>query len=294
MNKLFPVLDKLDNTTKKDEVINKPIFTSVEYTIDTIVDKIVNIDGLDKDEIKSIIIRQHRLILNYDLFLSSTKTRKYAQRLFSDAKFLEIFYSIIGLLDLSEHEMMCLNKLAYDYYIIPEKDNRVSELLLAICNATNNIEVIKLSSKLSIPNARILSMISRSTFRVEKKIKRINNFLVKCNADLSAQDILDIMFILYDRFTDPIIYTMLESKPDNLTPEQSVRFDTISSVIITILDSMTSANIKKVLYDYAFLLRLKFNGDVKVRFSMKTIPNPRIQYIIQEIETDPIDKLIVP
>lgn len=294
MNKLFPVLDKLDNTTKKDEVINKPIFTSVEYTIDTIVDKIVNIDGLDKDEIKSIIIRQHRLILNYDLFLSSMKTRKYAQRLFSDAKFLEIFYSIIGLLDLSEHEMMCLNKLAYDYYIIPEKDNRVSELLLAICNATNNIEVIKLSSKLSIPNARILSMISRSTFRVEKKIKRINNFLVKCNADLSAQDILDIMFILYDRFTDPIIYTMLESKPDNLTPEQSVRFDTISSVIITILDSMTSANIKKVLYDYAFLLRLKFNGDVKVRFSMKTIPNPRIQSIIQEIETDPIDKLIVP
>lgn len=294
MNKLFPVLDKLDNTTKKDEVINKPIFTSVEYTIDTIVDKIVNIDGLDKDEIKSIIIRQHRLILNYDLFLSSTKTRKYAQRLFSDVKFLEIFYSIIGLLDLSEHEMMCLNKLAYDYYIIPEKDNRVSELLLAICNATNNIEVIKLSSKLSIPNARILSMISRSTFRVEKKIKRINNFLVKCNADLSAQDILDIMFILYDRFTDPIIYTMLESKPDNLTPEQSVRFDTISSVIITILDSMTSANIKKVLYDYAFLLRLKFNGDVKVRFSMKTIPNPRIQSIIQEIETDPIDKLIVP
>jgi hypothetical protein len=218
----------------------------------------------------------------------------YAQRLFSDAKFLEIFYSIIGLLDLSEHEMMCLNKLAYDYYIIPEKDNKVSELLLAICNATNNIEVIKLSSKLSITNARILSMISRSTFRVEKKIKRINNFLVKCTAELSAQDILDIMFILYDRFTDPIIYTMLESKPDNLTPEQSLRFDTISSVIITILDSMTSANIKKVLYDYAFMLRLKLNGDVKVRFSMKTIPNPRIQSIIQEIETDPIDKLIVP
>ena len=294
MNKLFPVLDKLDSTTKKDEVINKPIFTSVEYTIDTIVDKIINIEELDKEEIKSIIIRQHRLILNYDLFLSSRKTRMYAQRLFSDAKFLEIFYSIIGLLDLSEHEMMCLNKLAYDYYIIPEKDNRVSELLLAICNATNNIEVIKLSSKLSITNARILSMISRSTFRVEKKIKRINNFLVKCTADLSAQDILDIMFILYDRFTDPIIYTMLESKPDNLTPEQSVRFDTISSVIITILDSMTSANIKKVLYDYAFMLRLKLNGDVKVRFSMKTIPNPRIQSIIQEIETDPIDKLIVP
>ena len=294
MNKLFPVLDKLDSTTKKDEVINKPIFTSVEYTIDTIVDKIINIEELDKEEIKSIIIRQHRLILNYDLFLSSRKTRMYAQRLFSDAKFLEIFYSIIGLLDLSEHEMMCLNKLAYDYYIIPEKDNKVSELLLAICNATNNIEVIKLSSKLSITNARILSMISRSTFRVEKKIKRINNFLVKCNADLSAQDILDIMFILYDRFTDPIIYTMLESKPDNLTPEQSVRFDTISSVIITILDSMTSANIKKVLYDYAFMLRLKLNGDVKVRFSMKTIPNPRIQSIIQEIETDPIDKLIVP
>lgn len=293
MSTLFPVLDKVNRDEKK-EIINKPIFTSVEYTIDTIVDKIINIDDLDKEEIKGIIIRQHRLILNYDLFLSSRKTRMYAQRLFSDVKFLEIFYGIIGLLDLSEHEKMCINKLAYDYYVIPDKDPKVSELLLIICNATNNIDVIKLSSKLSITNARTLSMISKSSFRAEKRIRRINNFLVKCNADLSAQDIIDIMFILYDRFTDPIIYTMLESKPNNLTPEQSLRFDTISSVLITILENMTSANIKKVLYDYAFTLRLTTKQNTSVRFSMKTIPDPRIQAVIEEIEEDPIDKLIVP
>ena len=102
------------------------------------------------------------------------------------------------------------------------------------------------------------------------------------------------MFILYDRFTDPIIYTMLESKPNNLTPEQSLRFDTISSVLITILENMTSANIKKVLYDYAFTLRLTTKQNTSVRFSMKTIPDPRIQAVIKEIEEDPIDKLIVP
>ena len=294
MNKLFPVLDNLKDDSFQNVIIDKPIFTSVEYTIDTIVDKIVNIDELDKEEIKNIIIRQHKLILNYDLFLSSKKTRSYAQTLFSDIKFLEIFYSIIGLLQLSEHEMKCINKLAYDYYILPNKDPKVSELLLMICNSTNNVEVIKLSSRLSIKDARTLSMISRSTFRVEKRIRRVNNFLVKCTADLSAQAIVDIMFILYDRFTDPIIYTMLEAKPDNLTPEQSLKFDTISSVIITILDNMTSANIKKVLYDYAFTLRHSYQNNTKVRFSMKSIPNQRIRSIIQEIEEDPIDQLFIP
>ena len=294
MSNLFPVLNKLNKDDKNKEVLEGPIFKSVEYNIDTIVDKIINIDDLDKEEIKNIIIRQHKLILNYDLFLSSRKTRMYAQKLFSDIKFLEIFYSIIGLLQLTDHEMTCINKLAYDYYILADKDPKVSELLLMICNATNNIEVIKLSSRLSITNARTLSMIARSTFRVEKKIRRINNFLVKCDATLSAQDIVDIMFILYDHFTDPIIYTMLESKPDNLTPAQSLKFDTISSVIITILDNMTSANIKKVLYDYAFMLKLTKQNNTKVRFSMKSIPNSRIQSIIKEIEDDTIDKLFIP
>lgn len=291
---LFPSYDNISDDELLDQnSVATPLFHTIEYTLDTIVDKINNIDNLDESEIKSILVRQHSLILNYDLFLSSSKTRSFAQKLFSNKRFLKLFLNVVGLLNLSDHEIMCINKLAYDYYIIPNKDSEVSDLLLSICNNINNIDVIKLSSRLGIAGARTLSMINKSSFQIEKRVHRINTFLVKCNIDLSAQDIIDIMCMLYDRFTQPIIYTMLESKPMNLNNDQSLKFDLISSAIITILDNLSSDNLKKVLYDYAFTLRLVKQG-IPVRFSMKSIPNPRFQSIISEIESDPLDTLIIP
>lgn len=291
---LFPSYDNISDDELLDQnSVATPLFHTIEYTLDTIVDKINNIDNLDENEIKSILVRQHSLILNYDLFLSSSKTRSFAQKLFSNKRFLKLFLNVVGLLNLSDHEIMCINKLAYDYYIIPNKDSEVSDLLLSICNNINNIDVIKLSSRLGIAGARTLSMINKSSFQIEKRVHRINTFLVKCNIDLSAQDIIDIMCMLYDRFTQPIIYTMLESKPMNLNNDQSLKFDLISSAIITILDNLSSDNLKKVLYDYAFTLRLVKQG-IPVRFSMKSIPNPRFQSIISEIESDPLDTLIIP
>jgi hypothetical protein len=291
---LFPSYDNISDDKLLDQnSVATPLFHTIEYTLDTIVDKISNIDNLDESEIKSILVRQHSLILNYDLFLSSSKTRSFAQKLFSNKRFLKLFLNVVGLLNLSDHEIMCINKLAYDYYIIPNKDSEVSDLLLSICNNINNIDVIKLSSRLGITGARTLSMINKSSFQIEKRVHRINTFLVKCNIDLSAQDIIDIMCMLYDRFTQPIIYTMLESKPMNLSNDQSLKFDLISSAIITILDNLSSDNLKKVLYDYAFTLRLVKQG-LPVRFSMKSIPNPRFQSIISEIELDPLDTLIIP
>ena len=44
------------------------LFHTIEYELSDIVNKITNIDNLDENEIKNIIIRQHTMILNYDLF----------------------------------------------------------------------------------------------------------------------------------------------------------------------------------------------------------------------------------
>lgn len=290
---LFPSYDNIHDESSFDQSVNTSLFKTIEYKIETIVDKINDVDNLKDEELKNIIIRQYSLILNYDLFLSSAKTRKIAQKLFTNKRFLILFFQIIGLLNLNTEQIYCVNKLAYDYYILPIKDPEISELLLNICNSINNMEVIRLSSRLGINNARILSMISKSTFQIEKRIHRINMFFMKCEANLTAQDVIDIMCILYDKFTYPIIYTMLETKAENLNELQAYRFDLISSSIITILSSMTSDNIRKVLYDYAFTLRLS-KPNSAVRFSMKSIPDQRIQSIIQEIESDLIDKLFIP
>lgn len=294
---LFPSLKKSLESSElsrgnSPELIT-PIFRSVEYQISTIVEKISNIDTLNEDEIKSIIVRQHQTILNYDLFLASDESRGYVQKLFTNKRFLQIFLQVIGFLQLPYDEIVCINKLAYDYYIIPGKDPEISDLLLQISYQINNILVIRLSGKLGMNGARVLSMIANSSFKEEKNVHRINTFLVKYG-ELSVQDIVDIYCILFERFTYPFIFSMLESKPSGLSKSQLICFDNISLALLSILDSMTSEDIKRVLYDYAFTLKL-IRNDFSVRFSLKSAKAyTRIQEVIKEIELDPIDTLIIP
>lgn len=294
---LFPSLKKsLESSELSREHSSElmtPIFRSVEYQISTIVEKITNINTLNEEEIKSIIVRQHQTILNYDLFLASDESRGYVQKLFTNKRFLQIFLQVIGFLQLPYDEIVCINKLAYDYYIIPGKDPEISDLLLQISYQINNILVIRLSGKLGMNGARVLSMIANSSFKEEKNVHRINTFLVKYG-ELSVQDIVDIYCILFERFTYPFIFSMLESKPSGLSKSQLICFDNISLALLSILDSMTSEDIKRVLYDYAFTLKL-IRNDFSVRFSLKSAKAyTRIQEVIKEIELDPIDTLIIP
>lgn len=298
MSTLFPSLvESMESKELSMEDINKtviPTFTTIEYQVDAIVDKISNINNLDENEIKNIIIRQHNLILNYDLFLASSSSREQAQILFTNKKFLRIFLDIIGLIELPRHEIICINKLAYDYYISPGNDPEISKLLMQMSWQINNVLVIKLSGKLGVNGARMLAMIANSSFKEEKNIHRINTFLVKCELALSVQDIVDIYCMIFDRVSNLFIHTMLEIKPCNLTESQLKRFDGISLAILAILDSMPRDEIKKVLYSYAFTLKLMPDIN-KVRFSLKSaLSYTRLQELIKEVELDPIDELKIP
>jgi hypothetical protein len=305
---LFPSI----NNISRDENVpgDDPkfaVFQSVEYRLDTIVDKINNIDNLNDDEIKNIIIRQHKMLLNYDLFLASSESRKLMQSLFTNKKFLKIFVSVIGLLDLDKQEIICINKLAYDYYILPDKDQEISELFMMISYYINSNMVIRLTPYLGVNGSRILAMIANSSFKDEKKIHRVNTFLIRCNIQLSIQDIINIYLVLYEKFMYPVIYTMLESKPANLSETQNNMFDNISKAILFLIMYMTSADIKKLLYNYAYMLKYMYNNH-PVRFSIKSTvvksissndqfissSCERIQRVIYEIETDSYDELKIP
>ena len=80
MSELFPSMGKDGN----QEIINKPLFHTIEYKMNDIVEKIENIDKFDEKEIKEIIIRQHQMILNYDNFLSSKESRLLALKLLTN------------------------------------------------------------------------------------------------------------------------------------------------------------------------------------------------------------------
>lgn len=282
MNKLFPSIPDVDNSTNKEE--KAPVFESIEYKISQIVEKIKSIDQLNENEIKHIIVRQHSMILNYDLFLANE--RKYALELFTNKRFLKILLDIIGTIDLSNHEIVCINKLAYDYYVSKNKDKEVSDLLMELSYFINNKTAIRLSAIYGIKGGRILAMISKSAFNPDKNINRVNRFIVKSNISLSVKDIIDTYCILYNHFTDPIIYTMLEVRPVGLSTVENDRFTAISKAMMILLNSMTSSDIHKVLSNYIYVLQLS-NINI-TRFSIKDTAIKgnldRIANIISQLE----------
>lgn len=295
---LFPSLNEANNeTSKKIEELNTlqqgSLFHTIEYELSDIVKKIKNIDNLKVEEIKGIILRQHSMILNYDLFLMSDETRQDAQLLFKNEKFLRCFLDVIRLLDISHHEKICINKLAYDYYINPYENNpRVSDLLYQLTTEVNGKEVIVLSGILGLRNAQILSMIRNSTFKIEKAVHRVNTFLVKCNIALSISNISSIFCYLFENFTNVFIYTMMEGEYEGLTKDQKYNFDNISIAMLEMLDSLSSDNIRKILYDYAFILSM-VKTNTKIRFAIRTaVRYDRIIKIIKSIEIQ--DNLIIP
>ena len=292
---LFPSFQKLGSSKDPSSLLenHKPtLFHSIEYEISGIIRKIQDINNINEDEIKDIIVRQHAMILNYDLFLENSEKRKQAQILFTNKKFLKCFLDIIGTLKLSNHEKICLNKLAYDYYIYYEKDQEVSELLFSLTVWTNTREVALLSGILGINGARLLAMIKNSSFKDEKQVKRVNTFIMKCNIHLTVQNIIDIYCGLFDRFTNVFIYSMMESKPSGLDEDKARRFDAISIALVYILDSLISDDIRRVIQDYAYTISM-LRTNTQVRFALKTLAGyPRIISIVREIELG--ENIIIP
>ena len=291
---LFPSLQVEDESFNKlNQLQQGSLFHSIEYELSDIVKKIKNIDNLDENEIKRIIVRQHSMILNYDLFLMSNETRQNAQILFQSEKFLRCFLDVVRLINISSHEKICINKLAYDYYINPNGCNNViSDLLYRLTTEVNGKEVIVLSGILGLRDAQILSMIRNSTFNIEKAVHRVNTFLVKCNNDLSVTAITSIYCHLFERFTDVFIYTMMEPEPISMTPLMKKKYDNISIAILEMMNSLSSHDIRKVLYDYGYILSM-VKVNTKIRFALRTAQRcNRIISVVKSIEIQ--DNLYIP
>lgn len=282
MSELFPSMGKDDN----QEIINKPLFHTIEYKMNDIVEKIENIDKFDEKEIKEIIIRQHQMILNYDNFLSSKESRSLALKLFTNKRFLICFLDVIRLLSINEHEKICINKLAYDYYCLPDKNEEISNLLFQLTTEVNGKEVVILSGILGLSDAKILSMLRNSSFEEAKVVPRVNNFIVQIPYELTMKNLADIYCNLFPRVTTLFVQTMLQVKNPEYSIFESKRFDEISIIMLEIVNSMPSVEIKKVLESYAYSLN-KLTGNITVRFSIKNVTRyDRIIRVLKEVENE--------
>jgi hypothetical protein len=188
--------------------------------------------------------------------------------------------------------MICINKLAYDYYILQDKDEEISNLLYSITTDINGYKVSYLSGILGLKDAQILAMLHSSSFKEDQLVTRVNRYIVRCSKSLSIQDIVNIYTFLFPRITNLFVYTMMENKPNNLTADQNKKFDYISIAVLELLNSLTSDDIKRVLREYALVLKM-VKQDTNVRFSIKSaIRFDRIIKLLRVIELE--ENIIIP
>ncbi len=287
--KLFPSL-YTGLRRESDDIATIPSFAIVEEKSQFLINIIANITNKTDNEIISFIQKYHTTFLNYNLFTESDLSRSSMQRLFTNVKFLNLFFNMIGKLNLDQFEIGFLNRIVYDYWSLPEKDNDVYNILLQISSYINNNMIIKLSSKMGVNEAKILAMIAASTNKDDIKVHRINRFLVNCdNPVLDEQSMIDIMFFLYEKFLYPIIYTLLETKSCCISEDNLPQYYKLLNAIITILLSMPSDKITTVLTEYGYLIS---SGKVTPIIELKKINDARLKSIIDTIETNPLIKEI--
>lgn len=257
----------LEGISDGDEKQFVPKFTTIEFSISTIVEKLRMVDELSDAEIKDIIFRQYNTILDYDQFLKDLKSREAIQELFKNERFLNNLIYCVEKIKLTEYQVICLNKLAFDFIItygntIPNVRNLLTELSLRI----NTDLVLPLSAIIGIEPAKYLSMVRRSSFDEGLNAGRVNTYLIKAGMDIKEQEIINIYSILFKRISNLFTVTML-SLPENLNQSEMIRYDEMSKALIDILDNMPSEEIMKVLENYASSWSLR--GEPKVRFSMQ-------------------------
>lgn len=287
--KLFPSLANARSESSND-ITTIPSFSVVEEKSHFLINMIVNIPLKSDDEITSFIQRYHTSFLNYQLFIDSDISRSAMQRLFTNIKFLTLFFNHIGSLNLNYIEIAFLNRIIYDYWTIQDKDEDVCNILLQISSYINSNMIIKLSSKIGVNEARLLAMISSSSIDPHVRVHRINRFFVNCtNPVLDCQSMIDMMFFLYDSFLYPIVYTLLEDESCCTTEENMPQYNTLIKAIISILLSTTTEKMVTILTEYGYIIS---SGKAIATLRLKDINDDRLKAAIEKVEENPLIKEI--
>ena len=239
---------------------------SIEYSIDSIYNKILNNELSDID-IQNIIYRQYTTILDYNLFFKD-ESRQTMQRLFQNIRFLKNLAMCINALSLNTHQIVFCNKLAYDYILyckmtVPSANREeISTLLTEISYKVNHKDIIALSSIIGLESAKYLAMARHSSFKEEVNVERVNILLSKTH-NLGVDTIYEIYIKLFDNISVLFSTTMFSTIYDE---EYKDTYDNITLALICILENMDFDNMREVIKNYSVWYDI--NGRPDVRFSL--------------------------
>lgn len=250
-------------------------FTTVEYTFDSFLQKLQN-NELTNHQIRNKIIFSIHKFLDYDNLVNPS-TKKTLKKIWTNKNFLYNLYQILSeeTMSIDILELKTFNKIVFDYCFDSENsEQQTRDLMIQIADIMNfNLKLV-FTTIMPPVIASHMAILARSSFEQKACINRVNEYI--STFDFSVDNIIYIYSKLYlEDFSSLFLYTMICTTNKN---------QVIDHAMITILDSMTSVEITKVLRRYGSYL--KINNIVDVRFNLKPIFNDksRIGRILSDLE----------
>ena len=258
---LFPSLDDIeDNEEPKIEGSLNITFSTVEYTYDTFVNKLL--DGSMSDyQVQQDICNHYDKYCNYDNF-QNPALRESFMKIWTNKIFLNNFNTVL----LKYKEMKTsiglynrfICKIAYDYYSKTAAHTGVEDttckLLFSIVNTLNEDKIIPLTNYMFNSHALFVVLAANSSFEYAECVVRVNYFIRKALQELDTVQIIDIYSKVFNggRFLTIFNAIMFDVPADlaSMTPPESATYLKTTKAAFVILNSIPSNEIEKVIRGY--------------------------------------------
>lgn len=284
MSNIFPSLESIP------VIDSAPIgvkFTTIEHRLDSFLEQLEDSNYTDH-RIHCTIEDEYIDFLNYDHMYDSYN-RKIFLKIWTNERFLRGFLHVLRKkqFKISMLEIICFNKIAYDYIAsYGEKNYDISNLFLQIASYMNRDVIVPLQAISTETVATSIAIAARSSYNEQEKVERLNNHLINYEQEFTVKEIIYIYSKFYmNDFSTLFLYT-ITGETKKLDEKQKRTWDNICSAIITILDSMPSVEIAKVIKHYGGYLDI--HDSILIRIKLKSLEKApqfqRIVHVIHDVE----------
>lgn len=281
------LLESLDNIKDEPELMATPKFSTVGFSHISFLNK------LEEGSIGDVKIKNEILNGNYfnNDYFDNPKSRPIFQRLWTNKLFLK---NLLELLDTDKKyrdyvissNITFINHTVYDYMVSENPDEEIKQLMFDIARVVDHAYIIKLCTIMTQDMARLITLVRFSSYDKKTSIDRFNSMIYKSGIDFSKKNIIYIYSIFFaDNFSFLFGKTMTSREEVFEQRIYKKVYDMMSLALLDILESMTSDDIYKVLYNYAGYIELTSFPVEMVRFSLRSLSEDysRINRIINEL-----------
>jgi hypothetical protein len=268
----------VDVSISNNPIMNRDVLKTKLLDLDSIMDyDLTNLIKTCIDQICSDILNQDNFYIT----------------LIQNHKFLDSFTKAISSIPIDNTRRLCVNKLTYDYLTLADKgDEYVKHRFVNLCAMINKVAIDRLIDLgIDMSTAVNMAMSRYSSMSEIVNVKRLN--FVICNKDpeiMTEQMIIYIYEKLFNRITPLFEGAMFEyytdEEADTLGDSFMTIYSAVSLAVLTILNNMTSIDIKKVLIGYSG--KWFFEGKPMVRFSLHALSGDfdRINAVVDSLSKE--------